>query len=140
MVTNRKATGKAASMGAGLAMGGLLSALWTAVGAALLAKLMESGSIGVSALGWGAMGILMTASFLGALLAVGKIKRRRILVCGASGLVYYLMLVAVTALFFGGQYSAMAVTAAVVAAGCGAAVLLKTGKGRSRSSYQRKRV
>ena len=140
MVTNKKVTGKAASMGTGLAMGGLLSVLWTVAGAVLLAKLMESGKIGMSALGWGAMGILMTASLIGALLAAGKIKRRRIFVCGASGLVYYLVLIAVTALFFGGQYSGMTVTAAVIAAGCGAAALLGAGKGRKKRPYQRKGV
>ena len=50
------------------------------------------------------------------------------------------VLIAVTALFFGGQYSGMTVTAAVIAAGCGAAALLGAGKGRKKRPYQRKGV
>lgn len=140
MVTNRKPTGRAMSMAAGLGLGCVINLLWTTVWAAVLAKLIESGRLGITALGWGAMAILITASFLGAMFASAKIKRRRLLVCIASGLAYYLLLIAITAMFFGGQYTGMPVTGAVVAAGCGAAALMKAGKGRRRVAYSGKRV
>lgn len=140
MVTNRKPTGRAMSMAAGIGLGCVINLLWTTLWVAVLAKLIETGRLGISALGWGAMAILITASFLGAMFASAKIKRRSLLVCGASGLVYYLLLIAITVMFFGGQFTGMSVTAAVVAAGCGTAALMKTGKGRHRSTYSGKRV
>ena len=77
--------------------------------------------------------ILLAASFLGTAGACGRIKRRAALVSLLSAVVYYLTLIAITALFFGGQYTAMGVTALMMLAGSGTALLLKTGKGRKKS-------
>lgn len=132
MVANRKVTGKASSMPAGLAMAGGLSMAVTLVLSLVLAKLLDSGSLGEGSVGYGALVILLLSSGLGAWLATVKIKRRRLAACMASGALYYILLIGMTALFFGGQYTGMGVTALAVAGGCLTVCLLGSGQGRAR--------
>ena len=124
MVVNRKVTGKTMSMPAGLAAGAAVSQGETLLFAGVLAKLVDSERMAMENIGYGIMLLLLTASFLGALVSFGKIRRQRMLVCGVSGLIYFAMLLSITALFFGGQYSAVGVTALLVLAGSAAAALL----------------
>ena len=70
------------------------------------------------------MVLLIVSSFAGAMIAFSRIKRQRMLVCIVSGVIYFAMLMSVTALFFGGQYSAVGTTALLVLAGSGTAALL----------------
>ena len=123
MTANRKVTGRAVSIPAGLAMGAAMSILWTVAGAMIVAKLIESEVIPESALGYGAAGILLMGAFLASVTAFRKIKRQRAAVCTLAGLTYFLCLLAITALFFGGQFQAVAVTGVLILAGSGAAVL-----------------
>lgn len=142
MVANRKVTGNASSMPAGLAVGSLAALGITFVGSALAGYLVSSERLPESAIGWCAMVILLVSSVLSAAVAVRKIKHRRVYVCALSGVIYYGVLLAMTALFFGGQYQGMGVTALVVLAGCGIVVLLglrgeKGGKYRKRKNRHR---
>lgn len=132
MVRSRKVTGTAASMGAGLALGAVVSMAVTIVLSLVTAKLVDSGTLAESAIGYAAIGILLLSSILGASTAIGRIKRQRLVVCLAAGGIYYGLLLSMTALFFGGQYTGMGVTALVVAGGCGAVILAGMGQGRSR--------
>lgn len=124
MAFSKKPTGRASSMPAGLAMGGLCGLAVTLLGAGILAKLIDANTLPETSIGYGVMVILMLASFLGALLAYNKIKRQRMLVCMASGLSLFLILLSMTALFFGGQYSGVGVTALLILCGSGLAALL----------------
>lgn len=124
MILSKKPTGRASSMPAGLAMGGLCSLAVTFVGASILAKLIDGNTLPESSIGYGIMVILILASFFGAMLAFHKIKRQRAVVCMASGVILYLVLLGMTALFFGGQYSGVGVTALLILCGSGLAVLL----------------
>ena len=138
MVMNRKVTGTAASLPVGLAVGAVVSSAVTAAGSALAAKLVLGGSIPEGAIGYCAMVILLLASALGAWTAAGRIRHRRLYVCMLSGAVYYGCLLMLTALFFGGQYQGMGVTALVVLAGCVTAALLeKKGKGKPSGAGKR---
>lgn len=132
MGVNVKSTGRAVSMPAGFGIGALFAAVWTVIGSMVVAKLMETESIQENAMGYGAVMILLSASFLSALVAFQKIKHRRALVCLGMAGIYFLMLLATTALIFGGQYTNVGVTALVVGAGGGAAALLGVRKGRGR--------
>lgn len=129
MVTNRKVTGKAVSMPAGLAMGGGASFGLTLLLSVITAKLVDSGILAPDAVGYAALGILLVSGIAGAGLAAGKIKRQRLVVCMAVAAIYYCLLLSMTALFFGGQYAGMGVTAIAVAGGCGAVALAGAGKG-----------
>ena len=124
MTVTRKATGRAASMPVGLTIGGVGSLIVTILCAAILAKLMEGEKLPGNGMGYGVMVMLLLASFLGAMAAFGKIKRQRVLVCLASGGIYFGILLSITALFFGGQYSGVGVTALLILCGSGLAALL----------------
>ena len=118
MVANKKITGRATSLPAGLAIGAVCSLAATLILTAILK------------VGYGIMVLLIVSSFAGAMISFGRIKRQRMLVCIVSGVIYFAMLMSMTALFFGGQYSAVGTTALLVLAGSGAAALLGLRQGR----------
>ena len=124
MTVNQKVTGTALSVPAGVAMGSAVSLLITAVGSMLVAKLISEEVLMDTAIGYGAMVILLLASALGAMIAATKVKRLKLQVCLLTGVAYYGALLAVTALFFGGRYQGMGVTALLVLAGTGSTILL----------------
>ena len=134
----QKATGRAMSMPAGIAVGMAVSLLVTLVGAFVLGWLIDKEMLEMNSIGYGAMVILLAASFLGALTAKTRIKHRYLVVCLVSGVGYYLVLLAITALFFGGQYQGMGVTLALVLAGAGTAGLLSIKKKKSITKGYRK--
>lgn len=125
MVVNQKPTGRAMSMPGGLAFGGFCSLVVTLIFAAILAKLIEAETLPETSIGYGVMALLLLASFVGALVSSGRIKRQRLLVCLASGLIYFLLLLSMTALFFGGQYSAVWQTALLVLCGSMLAAMMR---------------
>ena len=124
MATKRKVKGTALSMPMGLALALAVSLVLTLVLAGLTACLALEGKIAESAIGYGAMGTVLVSSVVGALIAAARIKRRRLMTCLVSGGCYYLALLSITALFFGGQYQGMGVTALLVFAGAGSVALL----------------
>lgn len=134
MVLNQKPTGRALSMPGGLLVGAVWSLGITLVLAAVIAKLVDSEVMPESSIGYCVMGLLTAASLIGSLAAFRKIKRQRVLVCLISGGIYYGILLAMTALFFGGQFTGMGVTALMILIGSGAAALagLREGRGGSK--------
>lgn len=124
MVANRKVTGKAASMPAGIGLGIALSFVLTMTGCAVVAALIDKEMMAAENVGYGAMVILLVASLTGAIAASGLIKHKRLAVCMASGVGYFLTLLAVNLLCFGGQFAGVGVTALVVLAGSAAAALV----------------
>lgn len=127
MTVNRKPTGTASGIPAGLASGVITAAAVTLAGAAVTAKLIDAEVLGWNASGYSVLLILILASWLGALSAAGRIKRRRLAVCAATGALYFGMLLLTTALFFGGQYSGVGQTALLVF--CGSMLGVFTGYG-----------
>ena len=117
MTVNRKPTGRALPLPAGLLWGLLWSIVLSIAGALITGKLVDSEVLPEKGIGYGAMVTLLVSSFAGAKCAVGKVKRLRIQVGLASGVIYLLTLLAATALFFGGQYSAVGVTALLIFGG-----------------------
>ena len=126
MFEKKKVTGTAMGIPGGLGLGILVSLLITFAGAALTAWLIASEKIGEGTTGYAAMVILAIASAMGALVAVQLVKRMRLQVCMMTGSCYYLTLLAMTALLFGGQYQGMGVSAIVIIAGCALIAFLPT--------------
>lgn len=140
MVTNRKVQGLALSMPSGLALGVVISLILTLVSSTLISYMVLSERMAEGAIGYGVMVSVLLSSGCGALAASLRIKRRRLVVCMASGTCYYLMLLCITALFFGGQYQGMGVTALLVLAGSGSAALLgNKGEGKSSKKLKKRR-
>ena len=130
MMVNTRPTGRAMSLPGGLAMGLGVSMFVTVAASLILTKLVLGERMQMQNIGYGILILLIAAAFLGAMVAQGRVKRRKLLVCVLSGVVYYGVLLGVTAMFFGGQYSGVGVTGLLILAGSGAAALLATGKGR----------
>lgn len=130
MVTNHKATGRASSLPGGLAWGALVNMALTLIGSGVVAFLVDRETMPVNGIGYGAMVILVVSALSGAMMAWKKIKRLRLQVCLLSGGIYYMMLLGMTMLFFGGQFSGMGVTALMVACGSILAILVGFSKGR----------
>ncbi len=110
----------ASSIPSGIAWGLVLSLIMTLVGVVVTAILLDKEWIKEEAVGYGAVITLMISTCAGAIMAAKRIKRLRMQMCLLSGGVYYVSLLIVTALFFGGQYEGMGVTALVVL-GCAVA-------------------
>lgn len=123
-------------LGSGISMGVTLGTT------AVLAKLLDSEKIAWENIGSCIVIMLIVSSFLGAMAACGKIKRQRLAVCLTSGVLYFCMLLAITALFFGGQYESVWITGLLILAGCGGAIVLGLrgeGKGRRKKIKLRNR-
>ena len=123
MVMNRKPTGRAKSIPGGLAVGGMFSLLITILGSAIIAKLVDSEIMAENSIGYGIMAILLAASWFGAMVSFGQVRRRRVMICLLSGGIYMLILLGITALFFGGQYSGVGETGLMVLCGSALAIL-----------------
>ena len=134
MMVNTRPTGRAMTLPGGLAVGLGVSMFVTIAATLILTKWVLGDRMQMQNIGYGILILLITASFLGAMVAQGRVKHRRLLVCILSGVVYYCVLLGSTALFFGGQYSAVGVTGLLVLAGSGAAALLAAGKGSCRKT------
>ena len=138
MTINQKVTGTAVTMPVGICIGCVVSTALTILGAGLVAKLIDMEVLRENAIGYGAMMIILLASISGAGIAVTKIKKRMLQVSAMVGLLYYAMLLAMTALFFGGQYQGMGVTALMILAGCGVVVLI-AGREKKTKRYRKGR-
>lgn len=79
--------------------------------------------------------VLILSSAAGAAIAWLRVGHHKLLVCAAAGMAYYVVLLACTALFFGGEFRNMAVTALAILGGAGAVVL--TGLRESKRGYTR---
>lgn len=132
MVTNRKPTGRAATIPVGLLTGGAAALVSTLALTAVLAKLMESEILPEENIGYGVMVLLLVSAFLGSTIACRRVKRQYLLTAALSGVVYVLLLLSITALFFGGQYSAVGVTVLLVFCGSILAAMLFTRGGKRR--------
>ncbi len=129
VIKRRRTMPIAGAIGIGVAVSFLL----TLVGAAVLAMLVEQGTVAQNGMGGGAMVILVLCAAMGALAATLLFPGKRLAVCGLTALGYYLSLLAMTALLFGGQYEGMGVTALMILLG-GALTVLPVffGKGRKK--------
>ena len=134
MIINRKATGRGSSMPIGVLEGGACAFAGTMLTSAVLAKLVDMEIIPQDKIGYGIMVLLLLCAFLGANEACRRVKRQYLIVSAISAGFYYSMLLSVTALFFGGQYSGMGVTAVLVLCGSLLSVFLRSGnrEGRKR--------
>lgn len=131
MKVRQKTTGTASSVPGGLAYGALAAVVLTLGGAAITAFLIESEKIAWRNTGYAVLIILLLSSWIGATVTAGRVKRRRLAMCMASGGVYFAILLASTALFFGGQYSGVGETAILVF--CGSILGVFSGyRGKSR--------
>lgn len=135
----KKITGRAPSLGKSVAAGVLLGTAWTVLCAVILAKLIDSGVMPMEKVGYGSMAAVLSAVFAGASLAGRKAGHMVVQAAAISGAAYFLCLLLVNALFFGGSYSGMAVTFVLIALATAAAILT-AGKGSGRHRRKRYKI
>ena len=138
MTVNQKVTGTAVSIPVGLMLGTMVSLGITAILSAVSAWLILTGKLPEDSVGYCAMVILLASSAAGAATAIGRIKRRRLQMGLAAGGIYYGCLLAAAALFFGGIYDGMGVTALMVLCGSGLVILLGPG-GQNRAGCRKRK-
>jgi putative membrane protein (TIGR04086 family) len=115
-----------------LLSGGMMAMGVTLVCCALCAWLISKETMGEGAATYCIPMMLILSSFAGGKVAIGKLRERRLVTGLAAAGVYFLVLLAVTALFFDGQYRGLGVTVpAVLSGGAGAAILGNREKKRS---------
>lgn len=119
MIHSRKPTGRSMSMPAGFAIGTCVSLCMTFFLSIFLAKMVSTERMEWENIGYGIMAILFTTSIIGAKSTCMMIKRQKLVICIVSGVLYWVGLLLITALFFGGQYSGVGVTGAIILCGCG---------------------
>lgn len=124
MAVNQKVTGTASSLPVGIILGVLTALLVTLMGSAVTAWLILGEKIGENSVGYCSALITLLASALGSEISWLRTKRLRLQVCLITGAAYYLLLLAMTAVFFGGIYLGMGMTAITVLCGCGSVALL----------------
>jgi len=140
VVSNNKVTGKSTAVSVGVLFGFLGSMLLTIACTAILAYLISVEKIQEESIGYGAMVTLLISAAFGSWITTVKVKRLRVQVCLISAAAYYLALLGITALFFGGQYQGMGGAVAAVFVGSGA-VALVGGKGKKmRKNKKQKRA
>ncbi|MBQ8237028.1 MAG: TIGR04086 family membrane protein [Oscillospiraceae bacterium] len=138
MTVNQKVTGTASTIPGGLAAAGLVSMGITAALSALAAWLILRGTLPEQSVGYCSMVILLLGAAAGAVTAIARIKRRRFQMGLASGGIYFACLLLVTALFFGGVYDGVGVTALMILCGCGLVILLVP-NGQNRAGCRRRK-
>lgn len=127
MMVINSMNGKASSISAGLMWGIAASASIMLLLAAAMAIVIETGNMSWESVGYGIMAILFVSSFAGAKVAYNKIKRQYLMVSVMFATVYIGVLLAITALFFGGQYHGVGVTTILVFGGSVTSALLRGG-------------
>lgn len=139
MTSNRKPTGRASSFPAGLAWGTAAALILTGAGAAVTAVLVDREILQWEQIGYAVMLILLLSSWTAGMVTSGKIRQKRPSACLGAGGVYFVMLLAITGLFFGGQYSGVAETGLLVFCGSMLGLFLgypgKNGRKRQKNGY-----
>ena len=105
-----------------------------------LAGLISRERLSWDQVGYGILILLFLSALLGAATSVKAVKRQRLMIAMGSGLLFWATLIAITALFFGGQYDGMLVTGLIILAACGTVALagLRGERGKGTTPYRRK--
>lgn len=131
MAGRKTQTGKAAAMPVGIAIGVLIAVVITILGAALLTTMISGERMALEVFGYGAMVILFLAALTGAVVAMIRIKHRKMQVSLLTGAAYYLVLLAINAMFFGGQYEGALTTGLIILAASGIAAVIGSREGKT---------
>ena len=125
-----------------LVMGAAVCIMMTLILTAVSAAVISAGRLPETATEYVAMIILLSGSLAGAIAGAGKKKEKRLYVCLMIAALFFAILLAMTAAFFGGQYRGIGVSVLMLLVGAFAGAMVGQGKGRSgnlRRSKNRRR-
>lgn len=117
-MTHTANTGSAKSIPVGIGFGLLSNVIVSVLGLCVVAGLLNKETVPETAMELGVMAVQLSASLAGAAVAVLMIKKNRLIASLISGGCYFLLLLAGTALFFGGQYHGVISSLLAILVGC----------------------
>ena len=119
----KKITGRAPALWKTVAAGLILGAAWTLSCAIVIAELVNREMLALEDVGYGSMAAILSAVFAGASLAGKRAGHMVVPAAVCAGAAYFLCLLLVNVLFFGGCYTGVGVTLILVILATGTAVL-----------------
>ncbi len=122
----------AARLPVSIAIGTAVGMIGALSGAAVLTTMILNGKIGESSMRYGCLAVLAVSAILGSLIAALTANERKFIAATATGASMFAVLISCTALFFGGQYSGIAVTL-LLTVGIGLCVGMISSKKKGRS-------
>ena len=105
-------------------IGGALGVLFSILCALLLTWLISSERLGQGGVDTGSLVILLVGSAAASVVSTLLFREKRLLVCVLSAVCFALIMLAMTAVFFGGQYSGLLPSGLVILAGSGCVCIL----------------
>lgn len=133
----KQQTGRMPNLGNAVVTGMLTGVAAAFLGAAILAKLVDMELLKMENLGYGILILHPLSVLLGARSAGRRAGHRAPAAAAMTGAGYYLVLLLVNALFFGGDFTGLGVTLLLVGLGAGAGILtMGQGRGRNRKRYK----
>lgn len=135
----KKQVGRSPSMAKAVLTGTGVAVLSAFICAAVIAKLLDSEVLRMESVGYASMIAHICSVFIGTRTAMGRAGNMGQTAAMITGGAYYLCLLLVNALFFGGSFTGLGTTLVLVALAAAAAILT-AGKGRRRSGRKRYKI
>ena len=110
-------TGRQVSIPMGVALGAVGSVVVSGAGAALVAALVAGERLSQEGIRTAAIAVQFLSAGVGAVLSVGSVKQKKLPVALLTGGSYLVLLLSLTALFFGGQYQGVGYGALAILVG-----------------------
>ena len=138
MSQKRSVNESASGIPKGIGISLIVCIITTLLGMAVSAYLIHKEMIAQESAEIAAILILTVSSAAGAFTAINTVKRMRLQMSLLSGVAYFLLLLSMTALFFGGQYNGIVTAVFAILGGSGIAVLANILPGKNRKKFKRK--
>lgn len=139
VVSKQEYGNKEKSIPMAIGIGTLISFLTMIIGAAVMTLLLANQTIEESAIGYGVLLVTILSVVIGSVVSILLAHSRVLIVSLCTTLSFALILLAMTAMFFGGQYSGVPVTLMVMA-GSAISVALIAGKYMNKPKSYRKKA
>lgn len=102
----------------GVVLGLCISIMITLLGTIILAYLISSDKMGDASVNPGSTVVLFLGAAAGAWTVMARAKEKKWIVLSSFALGYFLILLSLTALFFGGEYAGIGKSAVIILVGC----------------------
>lgn len=129
------------SIPAAVGVGTVISTIVMLIGAIVITLLVSNELISDQSMDYGVLALTMLSAILGCSVSNVVAKRRLLIVSVCTAVTFLLVLISITAIFYGGQYSAIPVTALVILGG-GVSSVLIIGKTiyKTKTNYKRAKL
>lgn len=129
------------SIPAAVGVGTVISTIVMLIGAIVITLLISNELISDQSMDYGVLALTMLSAILGCSVSNVVAKRRLLIVSVCTAVTFLLVLISITAIFYGGQYSAIPVMAQVILGG-GVSSVLIIGKTiyKTKTNYKRAKL